>query len=171
MRRADLDWANICLSVIGGDPSEQGQQQNEEMARLHALRDELGLQDLITFLGARDQDTLAFLLRRCRMFWSCLRITNLWHGRARGHGVRHTRHRRRMSAASANWCKHNQTGLRVKVNDPDRAGRAMEKLLLTDEARRRRIGHSAACYAEDYSWLKVVDKLLAVYGELIAHSQ
>jgi len=61
--------------------------------------------------------------------------------------------------------KHNQTGLRVKVNDPAALAESMEKLL-TDEARRRRIGHSAACYAEDYSWQKVVDKLLTVYGEV-----
>jgi hypothetical protein len=29
------------------------------------------------------------------------------------------------------------------------------------------MGHAAACYAEDFAWQKVVDKLLAVYGELV----
>ncbi len=45
---------NTCLIIIGGDPnggSEQG-----EMARLTALRETLGLGDLVTFLGSKDQD-------------------------------------------------------------------------------------------------------------------
>jgi len=163
-RRPDLDWANLCLSVIGGDPSPEGQQQNEEMGRLHALRDELGLHDLITFLGARDQDSLHYYYAASDF------LVMPSHYESFG-----------MVALEAMACgtpviasdvgglsqlvKHNQTGLRVKVNDPAALAESMEKLL-TDEARRRRIGHSAACYAEDYSWQKVVDKLLTVYGEV-----
>jgi hypothetical protein len=30
------------------------------------------------------------------------------------------------------------------------------------------MGHAAACYAEGYSWQKVVDLLLGVYNELAA---
>jgi D-inositol-3-phosphate glycosyltransferase len=58
-----------------------------------------------------------------------------------------------------------KTGLRVKVNDPGALAHAIERLL-DDEARRRRMGHRAACYAEDYSWQKVVDRLVGVYDEL-----
>ena len=163
-RRGDLDWSGICLSVIGGDPSPQGLQQNEEMARLHALRDELGLQDLITFLGARDQDTLHYYFAASEF------LVMPSHYESFG-----------MVALEAMACgapvivsdvgglsqlvKHNQTGLRVKVNDPTALAAAMETLL-TDEARRRRIGHRAACYAEDYSWGKIVDKLLSAYEEV-----
>ena len=165
-RRADLDWGGICLSVIGGDPSPLGQQQNEEMARLHALRDELGLQDLITFLGARDQDSLHYYFAASEF------LVMPSHYESFG-----------MVALEAMACgapvivsdvgglsqlvKHNQTGLRVKVNDPTALADAMETLL-TDEVKRRRIGHSAACYAEDYSWVKVVDKLVGVYEEVVA---
>lgn len=160
----EWDWANICLSVIGGDPSERGLRENEEMARLHALRDELGLHDLIAFLGARDQDTLHFYFAAAE----CLVMPS--HYESFG-----------MVALEAMACgtpvivsdvgglsqlvKHNQTGLRVKVNDPAALAAAIEKLF-TDEARRRRIGHSAACYAEDYSWGKIVDKLLSAYEEV-----
>lgn len=161
----EWDWSKICLSVIGGDPSERGLRENEEMARLHALRDELGLQDLIAFLGARDQDSLHFYFSAAEF------LVMPSHYESFG-----------MVALEAMACgtpvivsdvgglqqlvKHNQTGLRVKVNDPEALAEAMQKLL-SDEARRRRIGHSASCYAEDYSWVKITDQLLAVYGEIL----
>ncbi len=48
--------ADVCMCVIGGDADEETPES--EMVRLKALRDELGLEDRVTFLGARDQDTL-----------------------------------------------------------------------------------------------------------------
>jgi D-inositol-3-phosphate glycosyltransferase len=162
--RPDWDWANICVSVIGGDPSEEGLQQNAEMARLHELRDELGLDDLIAFLGARDQDALHFYYSAAQL------LVMPSHYESFG-----------MVALEAMACgtpviasdvgglstlvQHNKTGLRVKVNDPEELARAIERLM-DDEVRRRRMAHAAACYAEDYSWPKVVDKLVAVYAEI-----
>jgi D-inositol-3-phosphate glycosyltransferase len=163
-RRADWDWANMCVSVIGGDPSEEGLRENGEMARLHELRDELGLSDLITFLGARDQDTLQYYYAAADV------LVMPSHYESFG-----------MVALEAMACgtpviasdvgglstlvQDGRTGFRVKVNDPEALARAIEKLM-DNEARRRRMGHSAACYAEDYSWQKVVDKLVGVYAEL-----
>lgn len=164
-KRADWDWSNLCVAVIGGDPSEAGQRENEEMARLHELRDELGLADLITFLGARDQDVLQYYYAAAEM------LVMPSHYESFG-----------MVALEAMACgtpviasdvgglsvlvQHNKTGLRVKVNDPAELARAIEKLM-DDDARRRRMGHAAACYAEDYAWPKVVDKLVGVYWELM----
>lgn len=164
-RRADWDWGRLCLSVIGGDPSEQGLRENDEMARLHELRDELGLHDLIAFLGARDQDALQYYYAAADM------LVMPSHYESFG-----------MVALEAMACgtpviasdvgglstlvQHGKTGLRVKVNDPAALAAAIERLM-DDDARRRRLGHSAACYAEDYSWHKVVDRLAGVYGELV----
>jgi D-inositol-3-phosphate glycosyltransferase len=155
---------DLCVTVIGGDPSERGIRENDEMARLHALRDELGLNDLVTFLGARDQDTLQFYYAAA----DCLVMPS--HYESFG-----------MVALEAMACgtpvvvsdvgglsqlvRHNETGLRVRAQDPAAVADAIEKLL-TNEVRRRRMGHRAACYAEDYSWAKIVDKLIAVYEEL-----
>jgi D-inositol-3-phosphate glycosyltransferase len=165
-RRPDIPWARVCLSVIGGDPSEQGVKSNEEMARLHELRDELGLSDLIAFLGARDQDTLHYYYAASDM------LVMPSHYESFG-----------MVALEAMACgtpviasdvgglhelvKHNKTGIRVKVNDLDAMARAIERLL-DDEGLRRRMGHAAACYAEDYAWGRIVERLLTVYGEINA---
>ena len=162
-RRADMDWRNLCVTVIGGDPSERGLRDNQEMARLHALRDELGLSDLIAFIGARDQDSLQYYYSAAEM------LVMPSHYESFG-----------MVALEAMACgtpvvvsdvgglhelvQHNKTGIRVKVSDSEALARAIERLL-DNVALRRRMGHSASCYAEDFSWQRVTDKLLAVYEE------
>lgn len=165
-RAAGLAWdfGRLCVSIIGGDPSEEGQRQNAEMARLHALRDELGLKDLVVFLGARDQDALRFFYSAA----DCLVMPS--HYESFG-----------MVALEAMACgtpviasdvgglsqlvQHNKTGLRVPARDPASLAAALDRLL-SDEAYRRRMGHRASCYAEDYDWGKIIDKLVAVYGEI-----
>jgi hypothetical protein len=159
-----LSFTNLCISIIGGDPSKQGQLENGEMARLHDLRNELGLNDLVTFLGARDQDTLQFYYSAA----DCLVMPS--HYESFG-----------MVALEAMACgtpvvvsdvgglsqlvRHNVTGIRVRVKDPTAMADAIQRLL-TNEVLRRRMGARAACYAEDYSWSKIVDKLIKVYEEL-----
>ncbi len=162
---ANPAFDDLCVIVIGGDPSEQGRRDNEEMARLHALRSELGLNDLITFLGARDQETLQFYYAAA----DCLVMPS--HYESFG-----------MVALEAMACgtpviasdvgglsqlvRHNRTGLRVPSKDPLALANAA-RALLSDEALRRAMGHRAACVAEDYSWIRIVDKLIAVYEELV----
>jgi D-inositol-3-phosphate glycosyltransferase len=57
---------NVCLSIIGGDPDGE-QAGDAEMMRLRALRQELGLQDLVAFLGARSQETLQYYYSAAEM--------------------------------------------------------------------------------------------------------
>ncbi len=49
----------VCLSIIGGDPHDLAD-ENTELARLRDLSQALGLHDLVTFLGAKDQDRLRY---------------------------------------------------------------------------------------------------------------
>ncbi len=165
-QRRDWDWSRINLAVIGGDPSPEGVRQNEEMARLQALRQQLGLHEVVAFLGAREQEALPFYYAAAEM------LIMPSHYESFG-----------MVALEAMACgtpviasdvgglsvlvQHNKTGLRVRVNDPAELARAIEKLM-DDEPRRRRLGQRAACYAESFSWQQVVEKLLAVYGEIAA---
>ncbi len=164
-QRTGLNLANLCLSIIGGDPSESSLLENGEMARLHALRDELGLNDLVTFVGAQDQDTLQYYYSAA----DCLVMPS--HYESFG-----------MVALEAMACgtpvivsdvgglsqlvRHNVTGIRVRVRDPAAVADAIQRLL-TNEVLRRRMGTRASCYAEDYSWSKVVNRLIEVYQELV----
>jgi D-inositol-3-phosphate glycosyltransferase len=50
---------DVCMCVIGGEISDR-EPLDPEIARLMALRDQLGLGERVTFLGARDQDVLQY---------------------------------------------------------------------------------------------------------------
>ena len=51
------ECTQMCVAVIGGDADSRAS-QNAELERLKRLRAQLGLADLVTFLGAQDQDAL-----------------------------------------------------------------------------------------------------------------
>ena len=51
---------DMCLCIIGGDPGNGPDSEEKELKRLDQLRSKLGISDLVTFMGARDQDTLVW---------------------------------------------------------------------------------------------------------------
>ena len=61
LRRSDvLSECPHYLYIIGGDPDPENASLNKEMQRLQKLCQELGVGDLVLFLGKRDQDTLQY---------------------------------------------------------------------------------------------------------------
>lgn len=61
LRHADvLSECPHYLYIIGGEPDADSQNMNQEMRRLQNLCRELGVGDLVLFLGKRDQDTLQY---------------------------------------------------------------------------------------------------------------
>lgn len=68
VRRREPELAkNICVSIIGGDPNPDSDIEQREFERLETLRRELGIGDLVTFLGAKDQDTLVYYYSAAEM--------------------------------------------------------------------------------------------------------
>ena len=164
-RRADWDWRDVSVAVIGGDPSEAGQQANEEMARLHSLRSALGLDDVITFLGARDQDALQYYYAAAEVLVMPSQYESFG-----------------MVALEAMACgtpviasdvgglaylvRHGQTGYRVPARDAEALAAKIVRLL-TDEGLRRRMGQRAACWAEGFAWPRIADRIEEVYRSLV----
>jgi len=61
LRHADvLSECPHYLYIIGGEPEPGSKDMNKEMRRLQNLCQELGVGDLVIFLGKRDQDTLQY---------------------------------------------------------------------------------------------------------------
>ena len=58
---------NLCLAVIGGELADKNGQETEEVKLLMKLRDEYGLQDMVTFLGKRSQDSLPYYYSAAEM--------------------------------------------------------------------------------------------------------
>jgi D-inositol-3-phosphate glycosyltransferase len=51
---------DLCVCVIGGDPGGEPGSEQSELKRLEQLRNELGIGELVMFMGARDQDQLVW---------------------------------------------------------------------------------------------------------------
>ncbi len=155
----------ICVCIVGGDASEKPEAINAEMERLRALREELGISDLVTFLGAQAQDTLP-------SYYSAADVLVVpSHYESFG-----------MVALEAMACgtpviaskvgglsftvQDGITGFHVPERDPETlAGKI--SLLLKDHNLRSRLGAQAARWVRRYSWPKVADQIASLYHQLV----
>jgi D-inositol-3-phosphate glycosyltransferase len=165
VRRRPAMRAGLCVPIIGGDPDRI--HEDDEMMRLQELREELGIGDVVTFLGARDQDTLQYYYAAAEMVVMPSDYESFG-----------------MVALEAMACgtpviasdvgglvflvKDGRTGYRVPARDPAALADRITRLL-TDEGLRRRIGQRAACWAESYAWPRIADRVEEVY-DILCHS-
>lgn len=154
----------LCVLIIGGDPN--GLHENAEMARLHALRNELGLDEEVLFVGAKNQDTLQYYYSAAEMVvmpsdYESFGMVAL-EAMACGTPVIASD-----VGGLAFLIREGRTGYRVPARDPEALADRMMRLL-SDEGLRRRIGQRAACWAQAYAWPHIADRILALYEEVIA---
>jgi D-inositol-3-phosphate glycosyltransferase len=152
-------WAkDICVAIIGGDPDAT---ENEEMERLKAIRAELGITDLVTFLGARDQDKLHHYYSAAEMVIMPSNYESFG-----------------MVALEAMACgtpviasdvgglgylvRDGETGLHVPNGNPAALARAIARLAEDHEVRQR-MGRRAHLYAQQYSWECIANRVQALY--------
>ncbi|NLE45824.1 MAG: glycosyltransferase family 1 protein [Chloroflexi bacterium] len=153
----------LCVPVIGGDPDRV--REDEEMVRLLELRDELGIHDVVLFLGAKDQDTLPYYYSAASMVvmpsdYESFGMVAL-EAMACGTPVIASD-----VGGLAFLVKNGRTGYRVPARDPDALADRILRLL-TDEGLRRRIGYRAMCWAESYAWPRIAQRIEGVYAELL----
>lgn len=156
----------LCVCVIGGDPSDNPEHVNEEMARLKQLRNELGIGDLVVFMGAQDQDTLNVHYSAAAM------VIMPSHYESFG-----------MVALEAMACgtpviaskvggltftvQGGVTGFLVPERDPQALADKIS-LLLHDAELRQRLGAQAAQRARRYSWPIVADQIVVLYDRVVS---
>ncbi len=161
-----LDINPLCLAIIGGDPDVSREEMSSEMDRLHGLQESLGIGDLVTFLGRRDQDTLQY-------YYSAAEIVVVpSHYESFG-----------MVALEAMACgtpviasetgglaflvKHGETGFHVPAADPHALAERLKELM-ADEVLRAKLGKQASSYAKEFSWSRIVDQMLELYASVIS---
>ena len=156
----------ICLSVIGGDPDGSEQGFSIEMARLQAIREKAGMQDLVAFLGKRNQDTLPYYYSAAEA------VVVPSHYKSFG-----------MVALEAMACgtpvvasqvgglaflvQDNKTGFTVPVDEPAALADKLA-ILMTDHDLRARMGAQAAEFAREYAWQNIASRMLKVYDEVLS---
>jgi D-inositol-3-phosphate glycosyltransferase len=151
----------MCLSIIGGagDPTTDG-----ELARLQALEQELGIDDVVTFLGSRAQETLVHYYNAASM------VVAPSHYESFG-----------MVALEAMACgtpviasdvgglslnvADGFNGYLVPKGDVDALAYKME-LMLEHEQLRAQLGTQACQWAQRFSWQTIADETLSIYARV-----
>jgi D-inositol-3-phosphate glycosyltransferase len=152
---------SLWLTVIGGDPEPDSQLEQREFERLKQLRAELGISELVTFLGAKSQDTLVYYYSAAEM------VVMPSHYESFG-----------MVALEAMACgtpvigsdvgglsfsiEDGFNGYLVPGKDPDALADKIA-LLLRRSSLRDHLGEQAIRWAERYSWTYIADEILDVF--------
>ncbi|MGD9145677.1 MAG: glycosyltransferase [Anaerolineae bacterium] len=151
----------LSVIIVGGAPGAGIEEVNAELARLEALRAELCIEDLVTFQGAEDQDTLGYYYSAAEM------VVMPSHYESFG-----------MVALEAMACgtpvvASKVGGLAFSVQDgqtgflvPDGDAEAMAgkiRLLLEDRDLRQQMGRQAVRWAQRYGWPAIARQLLDIY--------
>ena len=155
---------DLSVIIVGGAPGAGAAQVKTELARLQRLQTELGIEHLVTFMGAQNQDTLLY-------YYSAADVTVV-PSRYESFG---------MVALEAMACgtpviaskvgglaftvQDGQTGFLVPDRDPELLA-AKIRSLLDDDGLRRRLGRQAAQWAGRFGWPAVADQILSVYDQV-----
>jgi D-inositol-3-phosphate glycosyltransferase len=153
----------ICVCIVGGDTSEDSAVLDKEMERLKDLRTELGIGDLVTFLGAQAQETLPDHYSAADV------VVMPSHYESFG-----------MVALEAMACgtpviasqvgglsftvQDGVTGFLVPGRDPPALAEKIT-LLLKDKALRNKLGAQGIEWAHQHSWARIADQIISVYSE------
>lgn len=158
----------LSLAIIGGDAGEDPVGLTAEMRRLRALREELGLGEMVTFLGSRSQEILP-------LYYAAADVVVMpSHYESFG-----------MVALEAMACgtpviasrvgglqftvRDGITGFHFPARDVDALADRLTQIL-TDKALRERLGRQASAVAQSYGWDAVANQILRLYDELLGHS-
>jgi len=157
---------DLSLAVIGGDRESHLEAMMTDLSCYTEIRRELGLEDLVVFIGSRAQDALPLYYSAAEV---CV-MPSLYESFG-------------MVALEAMACgtpviasrvggltytvRDGETGFLVPERDPKALAARLEELL-TDEGLRRRMGERAVEVAAGYSWSVVAEAIEALYGELVA---
>jgi len=156
---------HLSLAIIGGSPDPASENMEREMQRLSRLKSKLGIDNLVTFLGAKDQDTLPY-------YYSAAEVCVV-PSRYESFG---------MVALEAMACgtpvvaskvggltftvEEGVTGYLVPENDPAALAERLRSLL-TDWDLRRRMGEKGIQVAQRYSWPLIADKIISLYRQAL----
>ena len=169
MERVFIQWPEccnkLCLIVIGGDANVPREQMTDEMKHLQDMTNELGMSNLVLFLGKRSQELLPY-------YYSAADVVVMpSHYESFG-----------LVALEAMSCGTPVIASRVgglsftvvegvtgyQVPDGDDASMADRILhVLQDDALRERLGNQAVALAACYSWPDVASQLEDVFASLL----
>jgi D-inositol-3-phosphate glycosyltransferase len=159
--------AGVSVSIIGGDPWSDD--PDEEMARLQALRQELGIHDLVTCLGSKDQEILPYYYAAAEMVivpshYESFGLVAL-EAMATGTPVIASE-----VGGLAFLVRDGETGFHVPSRDPEALAERIYTLL-SDRNCRKQMGRNAIAHASQYAWPRIADQIVALYAGLVPREE
>ncbi len=154
---------HVSVNIIGGDPWSET--VDEEMIRLQDLRQFLGVTDIVTFLGSKAQDDLPDYYAAAEMVvmpshYESFGLVAL-EAMAMGTPVIASE-----VGGLAFLIRDGENGFHVPSRNPEALAERIFSLL-TDRDCRDQLGMAARAYARNYSWSIIVEKMIALYCDLI----
>lgn len=154
---------HLCVCLVGGDMDEEAE-SDTELARLQALKDELGIGDMVTFLGRRSQESLPYYYATADV----VVMPSLYESFG-------------MVALEAMACgtpvvasdvgglsfvvRDGETGYLVPENDPEMLAETIG-CLLRDPAKRAQMGARGIEVAREYAWARIADRIEDLYASV-----
>ncbi len=155
--------ANTCFSIVGGDPWALNPER--EMARLQALREELGVTELVGFIGAKNQNDLP------KYYAAAEVVVMPSHYESFGLVALEAMAMGTPVVASevgglAHLIKDGETGFHIPPRDPEALADRL-CLLLSDPVLRAALGRQAQAYARQYDWSRIAERMIQFYQTLL----
>ncbi len=154
----------MCVCLIGGDVDEEVA-TDSELARLDTLKNELGIGDLVTFLGRRTQESLPYYYSAADV----VVMPSLYESFG-------------MVALEAMACgapvvasdvgglsflvRNGETGFLVPDRDPRSLADCLNRLL-RDPKLREDLGKRGIQVAKDYAWREIAEQIEGVYRQVV----
>lgn len=153
---------DFAVILIGGDPEAS---TDAELRRLQQLREDLGVADLVAFIGAKAQETLPYYYNAADVVvmpsdYESFGLVAL-EAMACGRPVIASE-----VGGLVYLVRHGETGLRVPRRQPVALARALDRLL-RDEALRQRMGENGRRWAQAFGWATITDRILELYRQVL----
>lgn len=163
-KSGSLEQECYSLAVIGGEPGAEPEQMSSEMARLKTLCEELGIGDLIVFLGKKAQDTLPYYYSAAEIlvmpsYYESFGMVAL-EAMACGTAVVASQ-----VGGLGFLVQDGITGRVVPGGDVEALAATISDLMIKPELRKK-MGQQAAEYAKNFSWKIIAEHIIQVYGKL-----
>lgn len=154
---------NLCIAIIGGDPWTDT--PDAEMARLQALRHDLGIKDFVTFLGSKDQNELPYYYAAAEAVimpshYESFGLVAL-EAMAMGTPVIASE-----VGGLAFLVKDGETGFHIPARDHEALSARLFDII-NNPGCRDILGQQARQYARLYDWNRIVRQMVELYTELI----
>jgi D-inositol-3-phosphate glycosyltransferase len=155
----------LCVSIIGGEPDASPEIRTDEMTRLQQLCDEQGLDDLVTFLGRRGQETLPYYYSAADVVvmpshYESFGMVAL-EAMACGTPVIATQ-----VGGLAFLVRDGVTGFHIPVDDPAALSERLVTIL-DDHELRSQMSQQAAEIAHNYAWEKIAASMNTLYQDVL----